>query len=58
VPACRVLFTQDYIGIGVTEEQFVKTFALSDIKVVFRRRVDAAQDTDLEGELTLAAPSE
>jgi hypothetical protein len=39
----RVLFTQNYTGIGATEEQFVKTFALSDIKVVFRREVDAVQ---------------
>jgi hypothetical protein len=38
-----VLFTQNYIGVGATEEQFVKTFVLSDIKVVFRRDVDAVQ---------------
>jgi hypothetical protein len=36
------LFTERYTGVGATEEQFVKTFALSDIKVVFRRDVDAA----------------
>jgi hypothetical protein len=37
----HVLFTQNYAGVGATEEQFVKTFTLSDIKIVFRRDVDA-----------------
>jgi hypothetical protein len=38
-----VLFTQNYAGIGATQEQFVKTFALSNIKIVFRRDVDAIE---------------
>lgn len=38
----HILFTQAYTGIGATEEQFIKTFALSGIKVVFRCDVDAA----------------
>jgi hypothetical protein len=46
-----VLFIQDYIGVGATEEQFIKTFALSDIKVVFRRDVDAVQLADQSGRL-------
>ena len=41
-----VLFAQSYAGIGATEEQFVKTFAQSGIKVVFRRNVDAVELAD------------
>jgi hypothetical protein len=51
-----VLFTESYTGIGATEAQFVKTFALSDIKVVFRRDVDAVELADATGgQLTLNA---
>jgi len=38
-----LLFTENYTGVGATKEQFVKTFALSGIKVIFRRDVDAIQ---------------
>ena len=40
----NVLFAERYTGTGATEAQFVKTFALSDIKIVFRRDVDAMED--------------
>jgi hypothetical protein len=40
----NILFTERYTGTGATEAQFVKTFALSDIKIVFRRDVDAMED--------------
>jgi hypothetical protein len=53
-----VLFTQNYTGIGATEEQFVKTFALSNIKVVFCRDADAIVLTDEtdSGSLDVGAP--
>ena len=41
----RILFVQDYTGKGASEQQFIKTFELPDIKVVFRRQVDAVQVT-------------
>jgi hypothetical protein len=34
-----VLFVGNYNGAGATEQQFVQTFALSGIKVIFRRDV-------------------
>lgn len=37
----NVLFLERYTGVGATEEQFVKTFEMSDIRVLFRREVDA-----------------
>lgn len=37
----NVLFTQNYTGVGATEEQFVRTFGTADIRVIFRRDVDA-----------------
>lgn len=39
----EILFTERYTGVGATEEQFIKTFALSDIKVVFRCDVEAPE---------------
>jgi uncharacterized protein (DUF3820 family) len=41
----NVLLTRDYTGAGATEEQFVKTFATADIKVVFLRDVEAPKPT-------------
>jgi hypothetical protein len=49
----NVLFTEKYTGVGATEEQFIQTFALSDIKVAFRRDVDAVQAEPLTGTVTL-----
>ena len=37
----NILFTERYSGVGATETQFIKTFALADIKVVFRCDVEA-----------------
>ena len=50
-----VLFAQSYAGIGATEAQFVKTFAMSNIKVIFRRAVDVVDDGTAGGWLTLDA---
>jgi hypothetical protein len=51
----NVLFTEKYTGVGATTEQFVKTFALSDKRVIFRRDVEAVPlaDCALTGTLTL-----
>jgi hypothetical protein len=37
-----ILFLERYTGVGATEKQFIATFALDHIKVVFKRDVDAA----------------
>lgn len=36
---CNILFTERYIGVGATLEQFVKTFELSGIRIVFRNQI-------------------
>jgi hypothetical protein len=48
-----VLFTERYTGTGATEKQFVETFKISGIKVVFRHEVEAAQLPALTGTLAL-----
>lgn len=50
----EILFLERYTGIGATEDQFVKTFALSGFKVVFRREVDAVASVGASsGSITL-----
>jgi hypothetical protein len=49
----NVLFLETYTGIGATEQQFIQTFDLSNINVVFRRDVDAAKAESLTGAITL-----
>jgi hypothetical protein len=50
----KILFIPDYAGSGASVEQFVETFELSNIKVIFRRDVDAAKPFgEQSGTLTL-----
>jgi len=35
-----VLFVGEYTGQGASQEQFVKTMAIADIRVVFAREVE------------------
>lgn len=52
----EVLFTERYTGLGATEKQFVETFRLSKIKVIFRSDVEAVQlgGDGLSGTVTTA----
>jgi hypothetical protein len=47
----NVLFTERYIGAGATEQQFIETFRMSGLRVVFRHEVEAAQVPALSGTL-------
>ena len=53
-----ILFTERYAGVGATEAQFIKTFATSGIKVIFRRDVEAAPLAELSGCVRLPSSSE
>jgi hypothetical protein len=48
-----VLFLENYIGAGATQDQFIQTFKLSNIRVVFRHEVEAVQHLALAGTVTL-----
>jgi hypothetical protein len=39
-----VLFLREYVGKGATKEQFIKTFELSDMRVVFKRDVERIEN--------------
>ena len=45
----NVLFTERYIGTRASEKQFVETFKMSGMRVVFRHEVEAAQVPELIG---------
>ena len=45
----NVLFTERYIGTGASEKQFVETFKMSGMRVVFRHQVEAAVLPSLTG---------
>ena len=47
----NVLFVERYIGTGASEKQFVETFKMSGMRVVFRHEVEAAQLPALTGTL-------
>jgi hypothetical protein len=51
----NLLFTECYIGTGATEQQFVQTFALSQIKVVFRHQVESQREVPSEGRVYIDA---
>ena len=50
----NVLFVERYIGTGASEKQFVETFRMSGMRVVFRHEVEAQQVAALTGTLRCA----
>ena len=54
----NVLFTERYVGTGATEKQFVETFRMSGMRVVFRHEVEAQQVAALNGTIRLSQQGE
>ena len=50
-----MLFVERYTGTGATEQQFVQTFALSQVKVIFRHQVESQPKAPGEGRADLSA---